>query len=125
MNALIPYQHQVSHDEKQTWHCLTKVFVHINCFLSITTTGINCTLPSCRLRPECDQNSQMIHTLTVPVLGNTACDSQSTHQQIKVFSTRQTFLLLLPNTQNSQTVLWLRQLTQYRITYSPKENKIH
>jgi len=82
-------------------------------------------IPFYNLRPECDQNSRMIHTLTVPVLGNTACDSQSTHQQTKVFTTRQTFLQLRQNTQNSQTVLWLQQLTQYRITYSQTENKIH
>jgi len=86
---------------------------------------MNNTIPFGRLRPECDQNNPMIHTLTAPVLGNAACDSQSTHQQIKVFTALQTFLQLLPNTQNSQTVLWLRQLTQYRITYSQKKNKIH
>jgi len=44
-------------------------------------------LPLYHLRPVCDRNNPMIHTLTVPAHGNIISDSQSTHKQAEVVIT--------------------------------------
>jgi len=49
-------------------------------FLPITATEMNVIIPFYHHRPVCDRNNPMTHTLTAPVHGNTACDSQSTHR---------------------------------------------
>ena len=43
-------------------------------------------IPFYHLRQVCDQNSRMIHTLTAPTRGNTACDFQSTYRQTLVIT---------------------------------------
>jgi len=43
------------------------------------------SLPFYHLHQVCDQNNQMIHTLTAPACGNTACDSESIHSNNLVF----------------------------------------
>ena len=72
------------------------------CLIKLNLTkskfSTNCTktdIPFCCLRPVCDRNNPMIHTLTVPAHGNTICDPQSKHKQAEVV----TFLLPLSNTE--------------------------
>ena len=43
------------------------------------------SLPFYHLHQVCDQNNQMIHTLTAPARGNIVCDSKCTHSNNLVF----------------------------------------